>query len=324
MLKVLVRSCLSCLCVAALLAATSEPSQAADNKVEVGVVAPIGLFWPNFAAQKRGFFDKEKVQTELNFVGEVAAEVQQVIGGSLDVAYTTCEVAVKAIDKGADISIVGETVRVYPYSIMSSKNVKTMADMKGKTIILAAKKDLLTAAWDRWVSEQGGAVKDIDQIYDGATPNRYSALANGAASAALVSQPFDFRAKSEGYFELLNYSAYLKDYAFVCAVARKEWGKKNPDLAKAYFRAMSNATAWLYDPANKEDAIKVLVDTSKQDHALITKTYDYYFGDIHPFSKGLVVEPGGMKKLMDTLKESKDIKSQWTPEQVTDSSYLPH
>lgn len=324
MTKILVRYCLACLCIAVLLAATSGAPRAAGNKVEVGVVAPIGLFWPNFAAQKRGFFDKENVQTDLIFVGEVAAEVQQVIGGSLDVAYTTCEVAVKAIDKGADIAIVGETVRVYPYSIMSSKNIKSLADLKGKTVILAAQKDLLTAAWDRWVREQGGKPQDVDQIYDGATPNRYSALANGAAAAALVSQPFDFRAKSEGYFELLNYSAYLKDYAFVCAVARKEWGKKNPDLAKSYFRAMSNATAWLYDPANKEDAISVLVETSKQDRALITKSYDYYFGEIHPFSKGLVVEPGGMKKLMDTLKESNDIKSQWTLEQVTDISYLPH
>ena len=186
MLKRLMTLSAASLCVAALLAAASAPVRAAGNKVEVGVVAPIGLFWPNFAAQKRGFFDKEKVETDLIFVGEVAAEVQQVIGGSLDVAYTTCEVEVKAIDKGADISIIGETVRVYPYSIMSSPNVKTLADLKGKKIILAAQKDLLTAAWQKWVKEQGGKPQDVDEIYDGATPNRYSALANGAAQAALV------------------------------------------------------------------------------------------------------------------------------------------
>lgn len=287
------------------------------------MVAPIGLFWPNLAAAKRGFFDKEKVTTELLYIGEVAAEVQQVIGGSLDVAYTTCEVAVRAIDKGADISIIGETDRLYPYSIMSSPKIKTMADMKGKTIILAAQKDLLTVAWNKWVHENGGAPQDVDQVYDGATPNRYSALANGAVQAALVSQPFDFRAKAEGYFELVNYSSYLSDYAFVCAAARKDWGKKNPELAKAYMRAMANATAWLYDPANKEDAISVLVESSKQDRALIAQTYDYYFGNIHPFSKGLAIEPAGMKKLMDTLKENGDIKKDLTLEQVIDGSYLP-
>lgn len=312
------------LCAPALLGVVAETASAEGKKVSVGVVAPIGLFWPNFVAQKRGFFEKEGVQTELNFVGEVAAEVQQVIGGSLDVAYTTCEVTVRAIEKGADVRIVGETVRVYPYSIMSAANVKTVADMKGKKIILAAKNDLLSVGWQHWVRDQGGNPKDIDEIYDGATPNRYSALANGAASAALVSQPFDFRAKSEGYFELMNYSTYLKDYAFVCAAARGDWGKQNPELAKAYFRAMGNATAWLYDPANKEDAISVLAEVSKQDRALIAKSYDYYFGEIHPFSKGLAVEPGGMKKLLDTLKESHDIKPDLTFEKVTDTSYLPH
>lgn len=310
------------LCALALLGVAPGTVAAESKKVSVGVVAPIGLFWPNFVAQRRGFFQKEGVQTDLNFVGEVAAEVQQVIGGSLDVAYTTCEVAVRAIQKGADVRIVGETVRVYPYSIMSSPNVKTIADMKGKKIILAAKNDLLSAGWQHWVRDQGGDPRDIDEVYDGATPNRYSALANGAVSAALVSQPFDFRAKAEGYFELMNYSTYLNDYAFVCAAARTDWGKQNPELAKAYFRAMANATAWLYDPANKEDAVNVLVEVSKQDRALISKTYDYYFGQIHPFSKGLAVERGGMQKLLDTLKESHDISPDLTYEKVTDSSYL--
>ncbi len=222
-------------CALALLAGTPGSAAAESKKVSVGVVAPIGLFWPNFVAQRRGFFEKEGVQTDLNFVGEVAAEVQQVIGGSLDVAYTTCEVAVRAVEKGADVRIVGETVRVYPYSIMSAKDVKTAADMKGKKIILAAKNDLLSASWQHWVRDQGGDPKDIDEVYDGATPNRYSALANGAVSAALVSQPFDFRAKSEGYFELMNYSTYLNDYAFVCAAARGDWGKQNPAARQGLF-----------------------------------------------------------------------------------------
>jgi hypothetical protein len=54
------------------------------------------------------------------------------------------------------------------------------------------------------------------------------------------------------------------------------------------------------------------------------QAYDYYFSEIHPFTKGLVVEPPGMKKLQDTPEESNDIKSQWTLDQVTDISCLPH
>ena len=38
---------------------------------------------------------------------------------------------------------------------------------------------------------------DIEQVYAGATPNRLAALVSGAVQAALLTQPFDFRAAAQ-------------------------------------------------------------------------------------------------------------------------------
>src|SRR5262249_62361798 len=84
-------------------------------------------------------------------------------------------------------------------------------------------KDLLTIVWNRWVREQGMQPADIDQVYDGATPNRFAALTGGRVQAALLGQPFDFRASDQGFKTLLDIGAYGKDYGFLTLMARPKW-----------------------------------------------------------------------------------------------------
>ena len=94
----------------------------------VGNVAPTALFWPDFIAAKQGFYAREGLAVETIFVGSVSAAVQQTIGGSIDVAFTTAETAIRAIDRGGDVTILGETVKKWPYSFMAAKDIKNGAD----------------------------------------------------------------------------------------------------------------------------------------------------------------------------------------------------
>jgi len=297
-------------------------ASSAPKPLVISINANIALYWPNFAADKYGFIAKEKVAYETVIVGNAAQQLQQLIGGSIDVAYTNCDLALKAKDKGGDVVIVGETVRTYPYTIMSAPDVHTAKDLEGKKVILPFKTSLLTIFLNRWLQENGADPARVDQVFDGATPNRYAALRNGIVSAAVVSQPFDFRAKKEGFNQYLSYSK-LGDFAFVCAIVNRAWAQQNGDTLRAYFRGMSNAMAWLNDPANRSEAITLLAEVSKQPQHLVEQTYDYYFNEMKPYSPGLEIGQVGMQKLLDTLKETKDVSAHWTVKDFIDTSYLP-
>ena len=210
--------------LAALSSTWTTPALGQTKPMVVSINANIGLYWPNFVADKYGFVSKEGVSYETVIVGDAAQQLQQVIGGSIDVAYTNCDLALKAKDKGGKVVIVAEAMRTYPYVIMSAANVRAAQDLKGKKAILPFKTSLLTVFLNRWLQENGVNPADVDEVFDGATPNRYAALRNGIVAAAVVSQPFDFRAKSEGFNPLLSYAKYLGDYAFTCAVVREECG----------------------------------------------------------------------------------------------------
>ena len=297
---------------------------AADPKqVRAGENAPIALFWPGLIAQRNGFYAAEGLQVELNYVGSVTASVQQLIGGSLDFGYTTCEVALQAAEKGADLSIIGGTAIKYPYSIMSAPGVKKAADIKGKRVILPPPRQDISIFFDRWLQANGLKPGDVDKVYDGATPNRYAALVSGAVSAAAVSQPFDFRAVAEGYNKLVDFGVYAKDYAFVVIIARKPWLKQNGDVARAYLRAVSHSIDWFYDKSNRDAAIDILTTASKQDKAIVGQTYDYYCDELMPFSRKLGIPPASVKNVADSLGELGILKQPQSATGVLDLSFAP-
>ena len=307
-----------------LLAASASPAQAQELKrISIGHVAPTASNWTNFVAIEKRFFQREGLQEDITYVGNVANTVQQLVGGSFDVAVSTFDTAIRAVANGGNVVLIGSLVVKYPYSIMTAPDIARLADLKGKRVILPFEKDLLTVVWNRWVTEQGMRPAEIEQIYAGATPNRLAALANGSVQAALLTQPFDFRAAAMGYKKLLDIGAYAKDYGFLTLLARPQWLRDHGDMARGYIRALSDAVDWLYDPANKEEAIAILARGTKLDLPIAVQCYQAYIVDLQPFSRKLAVPEQIVRSTVKTLIELGDIKPDAASKNFVDLSYLP-
>jgi NitT/TauT family transport system substrate-binding protein len=307
-----------------LVIALAAPTEAQTRKkVRTGEVAPIALFWPGMIAQKQKFYEREGLEVEQNFVGTVGGIVQQVIAESLDFGFTTAETAMRAIDKGADVVIIGETVIKWPYSIMVQKDIRTAADLKGKKVMLPTPRQGFAMIWYRWLKEQGIDPKSMDDVFDGATPNRYAALVNGAVAATTVSQPHDFMALQAGYRQLVDFALTKQDYSFVVIVTTRKMLKEQPDTVRAFLRAVAKATDWWYDPANKEAAINILQEYSKAERPVIVQTYEYYFDKIKtPYSRNAAIFTAGEQGLISLLADDGAISDR-SPARYIDAAYLP-
>ena len=306
-----------------MTAPSADAEARALKKISDGQVSKTAPNWANFIAVDKGFFRREGIELETVYVGNVANTVQQLVAGSFDVASSTFDTAVRAIANGGNAVMIGGVVTKYPYSIMAASNVMTAADMKGKRIILPFPKDLLTIVWNRWLTEKGIRPEDVEQTYTGATPNRLAALVSGAVHAALLTQPFDFRAEAQGYRKLIDIGAFGKEYGFLTVLARPQWLRDNPDTARGYLRALSAAVDWLYDPANRAEAIDILARETKLDPAIATQTYNYYVGDLQPFSRKLTIPDEIIRSTVKTLIELGDIKPDAATAKYVDLGYLP-
>jgi NitT/TauT family transport system substrate-binding protein len=292
------------------------------KKISDGQVSRTAPNWPGFIAAEKGFYRREGVELETVYVGNVANTVQQLVAGSFDVASSTFDTAIRAIANGGNAVMIGGAVTKYPYSIMTAPNVTTAADMKGKRVILPFPKDLLTIVWNRWLTEKGMRPEDVEQVYAGATPNRLAALSSGSVQAALLTQPFDFRAEAQGFRKLLDIGAFGKEYGFLTVLARPQWLRDNPDTARGYLRALAAAVDWLYEPSHRDEAIEILARETKLDPSIAAQTYDYYI-KLEPFSRKLAVPDEIIRSTVKTLIELGDIKPDATAVKFVDSTYLP-
>lgn len=293
------------------------------KKVRLGDVAPIAAAWPQFVAVDKGLLRRAGVEPEVTYVGNVANTVQQLAAGSFEFAQSTFDTAVRAIESGADAVMVGATVIKYPYSIMSAADVRKAADLKGKRVILPFPKDFLTVLWNRWLRDQGMNPADVEQIYDGATPNRFAALSANRVQAAALGGPFDFRAADQGFYKLLDLGAFGKEFGFLVVLSRPRWLQESPDTARAYLRALAEATDWLYDPANRDEAVDILARNTKQDRQIAARTYDYFINEAQVFSRKLQIPEVIVQNTVRTLIEIGDLKPGGVRKKLTDVGYLP-
>src|SRR5262249_23206754 len=112
-------------------------------------------------------------------------------------------------------------------------------------------------------------------------------------------------------------------YGFLTVLARPQWLRENPDAARGYLKALSEATDWLYDPANRDEAIAILARNTNLAPDIAAQTYNYYVTELHPFSRKLAIPDEIIRTTATTLVELGDIKPEATSIKYTDLGYLP-
>src|SRR6202050_928452 len=133
----------------------AAPAAAAD-KIIAGTLGGQAPLWPFYIAAQKGFFAAENLDVEINFAQSGAAVTQQLTGGSLDVALSVgINDPINAIDKGAALAIIRIVGNFAPYVLIGKPGLKTIADLKGKTVCIGSASDMTTVYFERMAAASG-------------------------------------------------------------------------------------------------------------------------------------------------------------------------
>ena len=281
----------------------------AETKLVVGDVAPLSAAWPSYVAAEKGLFRAQGLDASIIYAGSAANVVQQLIGGAFDIGLSTFDTAVRAAAGGAPIAVIGATTVKYPYSIMVAPEIKSARDLRGKTIILPFQKDITTVLWNRWLKDQGVDPASVDQVYDGASANRFAALSAKRVQAAFLGAPFDLRAQQDGYGKLLDYSNYAKGFPFTVVIVRRDWLRDHEDTARHFLAALAASEKWITNEANRDEASDVLARATKQSKDLALQTYDYFVKEAGVFNPELRFPADAATTVGQVLVDLGDIRS---------------
>ena len=265
--------------LAALLAAAaialSPPAKA--ETVTVGLVGAISsTHWPIYIGLTKGYFAAEDVKLDLVFIQSSAALVQQLTAGSIDLALSTgLADPIRAINKGAPIAIVRIEIQAPPYALLAKPAIKRWPDLKGKIISIGGPKDITRIYLERMADPNGLKAGDYDTVFAGATSARFSALQSGAVDAAILLPPFNFYAESAGFTNLGLTVDYAKELPFTGTVVGRAWASAHKATLDKVLSVNAKSVAWFSDPANRAEAIEIMVEASKLKQEDVARSYDF-------------------------------------------------
>jgi NitT/TauT family transport system substrate-binding protein len=303
--------------VVGVSSALAPSAVSAADLVSVGSVdATSANLWPLHIAVKNGYFDAANLKIDLVFSQSNASVIQQLAAGSYNVAPSAGMVdPIRAIDKGAPVALVRIVIQAPPYALLAKPEIKKIEDLKGKTIIIGGAKDITRIFTERMLEPHGLKSGDYDYVFAGATSARFSALKSGAVDAALLTVPFNFYAETAGFTNLGFTFDYLPDMPFAGMAVNRTWAEANADVVRRFVAAYTKGVAWFDDPANREAAVQIQMDTSKIARDDVEKAYAFLHG------KNLFEPTGAVSKrkvgnVIDALRNLGDLQADFTVDRV--------
>jgi ABC-type nitrate/sulfonate/bicarbonate transport system substrate-binding protein len=263
--------------IAAALAALwlSAPLARAADKFEAGLLgSPNSAGWVWYIAQAEGLFAKANIEPDIIYVPTPSGLMQQLAAGSLDTVEIGVVEPIHAIARGAPVAIMRVMGAVPPYEMVA--NVKTVKELKGKTVVIGGLLDINRVYLDRIMEGNGLHNGDYDITTVGNTPGRFAALKSGSADATMLAAPFNFYAENAGFHNVGLILDYAKDLPFGSTDVSLAYAKDHRDVMQRLLNALEEGCVWFNQDNNRDAAIDVLVKVMKSDQRDdVAKSYDY-------------------------------------------------
>lgn len=284
------------------------------------IVFPGGFNWPIWVAQEKGYFARNGVAVTLTPTPNSAFQLTGLIDGKFDIAMTAIDNVI-AYMEGQGAAPTAQTPDLIAFMgadngflrLIIVPEVRTYADLKGKQVSV----DAMTTGYAfvlRKLLEKGGLKSsDIEFVSAGGVMQRFQALMEKKHAGTLLISPFEVNAQAKGFNLLANADEALGRYQGLVGAARRSWAKENEAAVIGYIRAYVAALDWLYDPANKAEAIALLrKNLPNMSEELAAKSYDILLDPKTGFTRRAELDVDGVKTVLGLRSEYGEPRKQLT------------
>ena len=167
------------------------PAMAQDVKTwKHGIIEPKGDGGISLMIGEHDFGAKHGLKIEIVKIKNGATAHKALLAGELDSIESSPGAAILAGAHGADIKIVGCDWPGVPHGLMVRDTIKTVADLKGKTVAVAAPGSLPNLLIGAILERDKLPASDVRFANLGGDLDRYKAVVAGVADAGVVAAEF--------------------------------------------------------------------------------------------------------------------------------------
>lgn len=243
---------------------SSESNQGAQDaklqKVRVGYLNVMDDA-QTMLASEADLYKKNGLDVDMQMFNSGTDLIKAIVGGQLDAGVLGFTNALTWLDKGADIKIVGGAqVGYHSMLVRNDSGIKTLADLKGRSVASQQQGSTADIVLNGVVWEQAGITKNDIQMQYVSPSVAIQSLAAGKVDAAFVFEPYDSIARLTSPVTQLYEIG--KEWPFPCMVVitSGKMATENRDALNAMLDA-------------QKEAIEILQNQPAEAAKFITKNF---------------------------------------------------
>lgn len=280
---------------------------------------------PFHIAQRKGFFGREGIDLKMIPIDGGAANMVIALNqGTVDITRTATPYLIQDVLKGSDnVAILGETATPI-YSLIVRPEIKTFAQLKGKTVGLSLAVDTISISTRKLLAINGIKEGDFKVKELVGTPARADCLKKAECDAVPLGQPEDFQLIDQGYRRLGVSTDAMSNFQFIVSAVRRNWGEQNKDALLGYVRALAASYRYMRDPAKRDEIVGIVTETTGTSETIARQTLQLYFEpERSVFPKQGEIDVKGFGEVIRVMAEAGELKAPLPAvERFVDLQYL--
>ncbi|MFI7575475.1 ABC transporter substrate-binding protein [Micromonospora sp. NPDC049497] len=201
---------------------------------------PYGEHAPFYYGLKKGFYAAEGIDLKIQPGNGSGNTIKQVAQKQTEFGWADSPALLKSVATGMPVRSLGSYLEKGPASVefFADKNIKTPADLKGKTVG-GTPGDALYATFPAWLEKNGLKQSDVKVVNVDAA-GKIAALAEGKVDAIMGffhDQAPTIENKTGKKVDVLLFADYGMNLLGTGLVANTETLEKDPELARKFVRA---------------------------------------------------------------------------------------
>jgi ABC-type nitrate/sulfonate/bicarbonate transport system substrate-binding protein len=230
----------------------------ADIMIKLALISEGVNTWPVYVAQTLGLWKDAGAEVEITITGSSIQQLDALKKGGFDIGFQQVDHIVRGVELGADLFIFMGQSHAPELSLIVSKDINSIGDLKGKTIIVDDARTGYSLLLKKLFEQNGFKESDTQFKNVGGSQERFDAMKNGEGSACFINPPFDRNLIAAGLKSLGASGDFFPTYPGPIAATRRAWAREHEAELVAFIRGFNQAYAWLQDSANQSAALPLL------------------------------------------------------------------
>jgi ABC-type nitrate/sulfonate/bicarbonate transport system substrate-binding protein len=295
-------------------------SASAQTKLTV-MVFPGLQNLPIYAAQDKGLFAKRGLDVDLKFTRDSFELRDGLAEGRHQIVHTAVDNAVAMVEqrKGDVVVLMGGDNSLN--ELFVQPEIRSYADLKGKTVVVDALDTAYAFQLYQMLKVNGVQPNEYTAKSVGGTALRLKAMTDDKANAAaaMLNMPFSVQAKRAGLKAMATATDVVGPYQGTGAFTMRAWAKGNEDTLVRYIQGYVEGLRWAMQPANKSEAVGMLVSRLKLAPDIAELCYETGADPKNGFAKDARLDTEGFKNV---LKLRAELHGDWGGKPPSQDRYV--